>query len=163
LAQKEESDVHVSRADAPALEIPAPVDNGGDVAGERLIIVDDDSDHTQSLERVLSRKGIKTECFTAIGTAIDVIIAQPVAAVLCDAHMPDGGAKRLLQLLATSGKQVRLAVMSGEVNDELLYRFAALGAREFFAKPIEVEDLTEWVREAERGVAVALETGCAAT
>ena len=41
--------------------------------------------------------------------------------------------------------------MSGEVNDELLYRFAALGAREFFAKPIDVDDLVGWVRETGRG------------
>ena len=151
LAQKEESDVHVSPADVPSLVIAAPVDNEGDAAGERLIIVDDDSDHTHSLERLLTRKGVKSESFTTVDAACDVIVVEPMAVVLCDAHMPDGGAERLLQLLAASGKKVRLAVMSGEVNDELLYRFAALGAREFFAKPIDVDDLVGWVRETGRG------------
>lgn len=124
-----------------------------DHQGDRLIIVDDDSDHTQSLKRVLSRKGVKNECFTEVKAALDLISTQPMALVLCDAQMPDGGAERLLELLAASGANARLAVMSGEVNDVLLYRFAALGAREFFAKPINVDDLVAWVREARRAVA----------
>jgi FixJ family two-component response regulator len=36
--------------------------------------------------------------------------------------------------------------MSGESNDDLLYRYAALGAREFFAKPVDVERLVQWVK-----------------
>ncbi len=117
---------------------------------ERLIIIDDDSEHTDSLERLLGRRGINTESFSAVGSALDLIVAEPLAIVLCDAHMPDGGAERLLELLASSGKKARVAVMSGEVNDSLLYRFAARGAREFFSKPIDLDELTNWVLESDR-------------
>lgn len=112
----------------------------------RLIIIDDDSEHTHSLERLLGRKGIETESFKGVDAAYQVIVSEPMAVVLCDSHMPDGGAQRLLELLASSGTKTRLAVMSGEVNEGLLYRFAARGAREFFSKPIDIDGLVDWVQ-----------------
>jgi signal transduction histidine kinase/CheY-like chemotaxis protein len=114
-------------------------------APELVILVDDDYEHTLSLERLLLRRGFAVKSFAAVDLALEKILNQPAVSVLCDANMPDGGAKRLLQLIAESGARVPFAVMSGEVNDELLYHFAALGAREFFAKPIDVETLVSWV------------------
>lgn len=133
--------------------VPNNVNEGGGLqggAGAAVVVVDDDSEHTTSLERLLGRKGIQTKSFTSVEAALSCIMHEPVVSVLCDAHMPDGGAERLLQLLAAEGKKVRFAAMSGEVNDELLYRFAALGAREFFAKPIDVDLLVQWVRPEDR-------------
>jgi DNA-binding NtrC family response regulator len=128
--------------------------------GACLVLVDDDVDHTSSLERILIRKGIATRSFTSVDQAINSISVEPLVSVLCDAHMPDGGAERLLQLLSAQGQKVRFAVMSGEVNDTLLYRFAALGAREFFSKPIEVEELVAWARaDDSRGSALSVGEG----
>jgi len=140
-------------ARGPELQVVAEaVTDVPSVAGEAVmvVLVDDDRDHTSSLERLLSRKGIITKSFSAIEQALSAIEKEAPAAVVCDANMPDGGAERLLQLVASAGVKVRFAVMSGEVNDALLYRFAALGAREFFAKPIDVDDLIGWVREQRR-------------
>ncbi len=123
--------------------------DGGSSQAERspvLVVVDDDGEHTKSLERLLARKGAITETFESVEAALTFIVKDPTVSVLCDAHMPDGGAERLLQLIAAAGHKVRFAVMSGEVNDDLLYRFAALGAREFFAKPIDVDGLVSWVQ-----------------
>ncbi len=119
---------------------------------EWLIIVDDDSEHSLSLERVLGRKGVRTQSFTTVDAALDVIAPELCFMILCDAHMPDGGAERLLQRVAASGTKVHLAVMSGEEDDGLLYRFAALGAREFFAKPIDIDRVVGWIRETGRSV-----------
>lgn len=110
-----------------------------------VILVDDDYEHTLSLERLLLRKGLAVKSFAAVDQALEEIVKGSAVFVLCDANMPDGGAKRLLQLIAASENRVPFAVMSGEVNDELLYGFAALGAREFFAKPIDIERLVSWV------------------
>jgi signal transduction histidine kinase/ActR/RegA family two-component response regulator len=110
-----------------------------------LLVVDDDTEHTDSLGRLLVRKGISAEGVSAVEQALAVIVQRPQVAVLCDAHMPDGGAEHLLQRLVQSGCAVRFAVMSGEINDDLLYRFAALGAQEFFSKPLDVDCLVSWL------------------
>ena len=115
----------------------------GDV---ELVLVDDDVDHTDSLARALSRYGVGTKTFSTVAEATHFIASNPKATVLCDTHMPNGeGAEYLLRLLARDNIKPRVGIMSGESSDYSLYRFAALGAREFFSKPIDIERLIGWI------------------
>jgi CheY-like chemotaxis protein len=121
-----------------------------DTASERrIIIVDDDSEHATSLARILERRGVKADIYDRVDSALKACVSGSAGevseAVVCDAQMPDGGAERLLKLLSTSGVRVKFAVMSGESSDSALYRFAALGAREFFAKPLDIERVIAWL------------------
>lgn len=117
----------------------------GDV---KLVLVDDDVDHTESLSRALSRYGVRSVNFSAVDQAHKFIASNLGATVLCDTHMPNGeGAEYLLRLLARDNMKPRVGVMSGESSDYSLYRFAALGAREFFSKPIEIDRLVGWIAE----------------
>lgn len=114
----------------------------------QLIIVDDDVGHSESLERILRRDGIVTQSVDSVDAAIQAIESGQwhQLSVLCDANMPDGGAERLLREVGRQRRCARIAVISGEDNECALYRFAALGAREFFAKPVVVERLVSWVK-----------------
>lgn len=117
-------------------------------AGE-VIVVDDDGEHAASLERVLVKNGARVRIFTTVTGALECLQTLEDAEnirVLCDVHMPDGGADRLLRRVQESGSQYRCAVMSGEAPDEELYQFAALGAREFFSKPIDMQELLAWLQ-----------------
>jgi DNA-binding NarL/FixJ family response regulator len=38
--------------------------------------------------------------------------------------------------------------MSGDGSDDLVYRLAALGARGFFAKPVAIEEILDWIEHA---------------
>jgi signal transduction histidine kinase/CheY-like chemotaxis protein len=117
----------------------------GDV---KLVLVDDDVDHTESLSRALSRHGVRSVSFSTADQAHKFIASNLGATVLCDTHMPNGeGAEYLLRLLARDNIKLRVGVMSGESSDYSLYRFAALGAREFFSKPIEIDRLVGWIAE----------------
>jgi DNA-binding NtrC family response regulator len=112
-----------------------------------LFIIDDDIEHSASLERLLTRAGLSTKIFSTIEAAVSQMAEGMPRWILCDAHMPDGGAEKLLQILATTKHADRCAVMSGETNDDLLYRCAALGAREFFQKPLAVEKVIAWASQ----------------
>jgi DNA-binding NtrC family response regulator len=112
-----------------------------------LFIIDDDTEHSVSLERLLVRAGLSTKIFSSIESAVSQMSEGMPRWILCDAHMPDGGAEKLLQILATTKHADRCAVMSGETNDDLLYRCAALGAREFFQKPLAVERVIAWASQ----------------
>lgn len=112
-----------------------------------LILVDDDMEHSESLERLLGRSGIKVKIFESISEALEGLELELPIKIICDANMPDGGAEKLLQLLSRNKSKASLAVISGESSDELVYRYAALGARAFFAKPIEIPQLLEWAKQ----------------
>jgi signal transduction histidine kinase/CheY-like chemotaxis protein len=126
----------------------ASVTTGDDIAaGCELVLIDDDTDHTESLERVLKRAHITTRSFSSVSAAMEHIQRSPHARVVCDAHMPDGGAEKLLHMVTALQRIVPCAVMSGESSDDALYRYAALGAREFFPKPAPIERLIAWARD----------------
>lgn len=111
----------------------------------QVVLVDDDAQHSASLERVLKRAGLMATSCDSVDGALSYLRENSVARIVCDARMPDGGAERVLQALRLSGSDRPVAVMSGEADDAILYRFAALGASEFFAKPIDVERFVAWV------------------
>jgi signal transduction histidine kinase len=113
-----------------------------------LLIVDDDVEHSASLARILRRDGIISKSVESVEVALKALAVDQTSQVtiLCDANMPDGGAERLLRDLGTHRQRARIGVISGEDDERALYRFAALGAREFFAKPVPIRRLVSWVR-----------------
>lgn len=118
---------------------PAPAYNQ-----PQVVLVDDDTEHSRSLARVLHRAGIDTKSFESVEAALAYLGENEFAKIVCDARMPDGGAERMLKELRRVGNVRSVAVMSGDADDESLYRFAALGASEFFSKPIDAERLRIW-------------------
>ncbi len=118
--------------------------------GARLVIIDDDTQHSASLARTLSRAGLVAESFDSVDVALAYLQAEPEACVVCDARMPDGGAERVLRALRMLRSGQLVAVMSGDADDDSLYRFAALDAAEFFPKPVNVERLVAWVNSIHR-------------
>jgi CheY-like chemotaxis protein/two-component sensor histidine kinase len=131
--------VSVSEREVPSLSMAC-----GDSVD--LIIVDDDEQQVASLQRVLTRSGLSVRGATSIAEAASLVDSTSVRAVLCDATMPDGGALQLMEIFKERGVKSKVAVASGDGSEDLLYRCAAQGAREFFCKPVEIEPLLSWVR-----------------
>lgn len=111
-----------------------------------VCVVDDDKEHGASLARLLRGFGLRVGLSDSLESFLRDFASSHVLSILCDAHMPDGGAERLLPIIAASDHPPRLAVVSGDSSDEYLYRLAALGAQGFFTKPVEVDEVVAWVR-----------------
>jgi CheY-like chemotaxis protein/anti-sigma regulatory factor (Ser/Thr protein kinase) len=139
------------RGDAPLEVQRLEVADGGVASkGQKRVVdvcvVDDDKEHGRSLARLLRNFGLRVGESESLESFLRDFENERVSSILCDAHMPDGGAERLLPILATSSKPARLAVVSGDSSDDHLYRLAALGAQAFFTKPVDVDEVVEWVR-----------------
>jgi len=115
-----------------------------------IYLVDDDADHAESLARILEGAGLQAIACSSLQSLLSQSSLLAHAIVLCDARMPDGGAEELLKVFAKRASSPTVAVMSGETGDESLYRFAALGAQAFFAKPIECGELATWIKNHQR-------------
>lgn len=108
-----------------------------------VCIVDDDVAHAESLGRILSTRGVMARVFSSLAELSSSL--TPSSVILCDAHMPDGGAERLLSMLAGRREIPTIGVMSGDVSEALAYKLAASGARGFFAKPVALEEILDWI------------------
>jgi CheY-like chemotaxis protein/anti-sigma regulatory factor (Ser/Thr protein kinase) len=111
-----------------------------------IFVVDDDKEHSASLARLLRRAGFVVQESGTVEEFLGIFAACADAVILCDAHMPGGGAERLLPILSSRKQMPRFAVVSGDATDEYLYKLAALGAQAFFAKPIAVDEILGWIR-----------------
>lgn len=143
--------VSIPKGEAPLEARRLEVADGGihrDDADTRVdvCVVDDDKEHGRSLSRLLRGFGLKVGQSDSLESFLRDFASEDVPSILCDAHMPDGGAERLLPILARSSKPPRLAVVSGDSSDDQLYRLAGLGAQAFFTKPVDVDEVVAWVR-----------------
>jgi DNA-binding NtrC family response regulator len=111
-----------------------------------IFVVDDDAEHAASFARILRGGGLVVQEYHTIEGFLEKFTPCNNVVILCDAHMPDGGAERLLSLLASRKQSSRFAVVSGDASDEYLYKLAALGAQAFFAKPIRIDEILGWIR-----------------
>lgn len=143
--------VTLPRGDAPyeppALEV---ADGGVRAPGISqtidVCIVDDDKEHGASLAKVLSSYGFVVHRAEGVRELLDTVHERNVASILCDAHMPDGGAEYLLPIVSALPRAPRLAIVSGDSSDEYLYCLAGLGAQAFFAKPVHIDEVVSWIR-----------------
>lgn len=139
--------ITIPRGEPPLSAQQLEVADGGAHRAEiDVCVVDDDNEHAASLSRLLKSFGISVRQSESLEGFLRDFHDGCVSSILCDAHMPDGGAERLLPILANCSKPPRLAVVSGDSSDEYLYRLAALGAQAFFTKPIDVDEVVAWVR-----------------
>ena len=113
-----------------------------------VFVVDDDVEHGESLARILSARGVDAACFNSVSECLSSGALSASSIVLCDAHMPAGGAEKLLSFFLTRADRPCIAAMSGDGSDDLVYRLAALGARGFFAKPVAIEEILDWIEHA---------------
>ena len=115
-----------------------------------VFVVDNDIEHANSFARLLRSQDFSVRAFQSIHEFFSAFSGCDDVIILCDAHMPDGGAERLLSILSARQQSPRFAVVSGDATDEYLYKLAALGAQAFFTKPVAVDDVVRWIRSSRR-------------
>jgi DNA-binding NtrC family response regulator len=111
-----------------------------------VCIVDDDKEHGASLAKVLSSCGFVVQHVEGVRELLDTLHEHDVVSILCDAHMPDGGAESLLPIVTALPQAPRVAIVSGDSSDEYLYHLAGLGAQAFFAKPVHIDEVVSWIQ-----------------
>lgn len=116
-----------------------------DVPGDYTLLIDDDVTQANSLRRALVAQGVSCRVVGSVKDALALIASDPPNTVLCDCHMPEGGAVSLLEALDCNRNSIRVGIMSGDTTDDSIYMCASKGAEAFFSKPVELRQVAEWV------------------
>jgi two-component system, cell cycle response regulator DivK len=119
------------------------------MAGERVLIVEDNEKNMKLFRDVLSAKGYRTLEATSGAQAIELALVHLPDLILMDIRLPDvGGIEALGQLRSderTSSIPV-LAVTAQAMRGDR-ERFLAAGFDGYVPKPVDIAELADTVRE----------------
>jgi len=113
-----------------------------------VLIVDDDPDVCELLNRVLTAEGFDCVCATSGLHATSLLAERDFAVTICDVAMPDMTGLELLAHTRTTNHVCKMIVITGFPSTENLAQSLSLGAFEYFRKPFNIGELVDAARKA---------------
>jgi CheY-like chemotaxis protein len=119
------------------------------MAGERVLIVEDNEKNTKLLRDLLQATGYSTLEATTGENAIELAVANAPALVLMDVQLPGiDGVETLTRLRGDERTaSIRVLALTAQAMRGDRERFLAVGFDGYLAKPIDVIELIHAVRE----------------
>ena len=112
----------------------------------RTLIVEDDRICRDALAGLLRLKGHFVHCARTLHEALDKLHLFLPTRVILDVHLPDGSGLELLRRVRESRLPVRVAVVTGATDLELLREMRLLKPDFIGGKPFELEPLLDFLR-----------------
>ena len=104
-----------------------------------LLVVDDNADNCQLLQRRLQRKGYAVRIAMNGAAALDALARQTFDAVLLDIHMPDMSGLEVLAAIRERYAKTELPVVmaTAQTGSERMVEAFKLGANDYVTKPLD--------------------------
>ena len=116
-----------------------------------VFLVDDDPSVRRAIERLLRSAGYLVRTFGSareIRQALDGSAQDDPACLLLDVRMPGHTGFDVFEWVRTTGRDIPVIFMTGDVDTSLATRAMNAGAVEYLAKPFDDEALLEAIRKA---------------
>ncbi|HEX5109799.1 MAG TPA: response regulator [Vicinamibacterales bacterium] len=117
----------------------------------QVFLVDDDPSVRRAIERLLRSAGYGVQAFASaqeIRRTLDEDGDDGPACLLLDVRMPGHTGFDLFEWVRSSGRDIPVIFMTGDVDTSLAARAMKAGAVEYLAKPFDDEALLEAIRKA---------------
>ena len=112
------------------------------VAPLRVLIVEDDRVSRECLRRLLALHGFRADAAATLAEAHAKLGGHGY--LLTDLNLPDGLGTSLLRRVRAECPSLKVAVISGSGDDELVAEAAALGPDLLLPKPVDFDRLMTW-------------------
>ena len=117
----------------------------------RILVVDDDGDSCEAVERFLSKSGHSVRCAPNGRDAMAILGASAPDLILVDIRMPVMDGIALIEVIRSYRRWsgIPIAVITAYPEDARLGRLPDMGVHRVFRKSeFTFEDLAEWIRMA---------------
>jgi two-component system NtrC family sensor kinase len=137
-------------APQPPVEAPPPAAPAAErtpTAQARILVLDDEPSIREFLGRVLARSGYEPVLATTGQAALEVVVADPPAAILCDHRMAGMNGTEFHAAVVARNPELgrRFAFMSGDVLNPELRDFATEHGVLLLAKPFDIATVAAMV------------------
>lgn len=122
-----------------------------DVRTYRVLVVEDNYDHAESLRRILeSRTEVKylVEVAATVKDAVARLRQNGIDAVLLDLRLPDGTGLDVIRTVASASPESGIVVLTGLAGEEIKAPAKAAGANDVLIKPAEPVAISEKLQSA---------------
>ncbi|NJM06344.1 response regulator [Candidatus Gracilibacteria bacterium] len=136
----------VTESEVP--QLPTPELENGEIAGLRLLLVDDDEAVGTSLRSLLMQAGHSVTFVGDGASALQQYRSTTYDIVLSDMSMPGMNGIDLLQALRVHDDSARVIIFTGQAMEEQVKSAYAAGASTVLRKPVEVEEMLNAIKVA---------------
>ena len=114
----------------------------------RILVVDDERNIRESLQRILGLEGIESEAAADGAAALELLKAEAFDAIVTDLRMPVMGGQELLERIRDEGYRSPVIMISalGEIGDAV--KALKTGAVDYLLKPFDPDELIYKLRGA---------------
>lgn len=117
----------------------------GEIAGLRILVVDDDDQIVETLSRVLAASGAVAIGAATVDAAMERIRDLSVDVVVTDLVMPGTTGRHFIEWLATTYPDIPVVAISG-IPEQNARAADRPNVRATLAKPLSITDLLEAIR-----------------
>jgi DNA-binding NtrC family response regulator len=121
----------------------------------RLLIVDDDDDLRDALERRLTKQGLVVSAAANLADAVAKAEEEPFDVALLDLHLPDGSGIELLKKLKDKQPELEALMLTAHGSMETAIQAMKAGAYDYLTKPFQFSDLEVHIQKAFEKVRLA--------
>jgi len=114
----------------------------------KILIIDDDTDICQLLDRFLKRKGHDTSYVTSGKKALTYLKENEVDIVFCDFRLPDTDGKELLISIKELNQKTQVIIITGYSDVKIAVEVIKNGAFDYITKPLLPEEILMLVDKA---------------
>ncbi|MEJ2394976.1 MAG: response regulator, partial [Candidatus Thiodiazotropha sp.] len=102
----------------------------------RILIVDDETRHADSLATMVDRWGYEVETACDGSKAAGILVTKPIDLVLLDLHMPVADGHKVMDFIRKRKLKTRVIAISGDPSMDDAIKSLKKGADNFIRKPV---------------------------
>lgn len=109
----------------------------------KLLLVDDEPEFLETLEKHLSRRKINTSVAEGCKIALDILEEQAIDVIVMDVSMPEIDGLQCLQKVKDKWPLIEVIILTGHASVKSGIEGMQGGAFDYCIKPLETEELVE--------------------
>jgi|SRR5688572_25021330 CheY-like chemotaxis protein len=117
----------------------------------RALVVEDDQSSRDALSKLLERAGYEVMCAVSVGEAMKLLDWHP-RKILLDLMLPDGNGVAVLERIRNERLPIKVAVITGASDPQLLDQVERLSPDARFYKPLDLQILLGWLGRDDSGI-----------
>jgi DNA-binding NtrC family response regulator len=124
---------------------------------EKVLIVDDDKAFLAILAERMQNRGMEVSTAESAAAALQLLENESFDAVLLDLMMPEMGGIEALQIMRRKQPEVQVIFLTGHPSVSKGVEAMKLGAMDFIPKPVDMNELTEKIKQAKASRMILVE------